>query len=139
MRTFIIAIFLLLSFTSVVRAAEGDPLPPQSDGGGTSGGSVSDGGGTVAPDVQLINPLKSGTSLETFLGNILAFVVRIGTIVVILMLVYVGFLFVTARGEPGKITTAREALLWTVIGALVLLGAQAISMGILATVQALGG
>ena len=64
---------------------------------------------------------------------------QIGTIVIVLMLVYVGFLFVTARGEPGKITTARTALLWTVVGALVLLGAQAISLGIQSTVQALSG
>jgi hypothetical protein len=53
------------------------------------------------------------------------------------MLIYVGFLFVTARGEPGKITAARQALLWTVVGALILLGAEAISAGIQATVKAL--
>ncbi len=73
----------------------------------------------------------------SFLNSILAFVVRIGEIVVILMLVYVGFLFVTARGEPAKITTARQALLWTVVGALILLGAQVIAEGIKATVKAL--
>ena len=62
-------------------------------------------------NVTLINPLKAGTSLETFLGDILKFVVRIGTIVVILMLVYVGYLFVIAQGVPGKIEEARKALL----------------------------
>ncbi len=89
--------------------------------------------------VTLTNPLTSGDSLEGFLGEILKFIIRIGTIVVILMVVYVGFKFVTAQGEPGKITEARTMLLWTVIGALVLLGAQAIAMAIQATVQALGG
>lgn len=67
------------------------------------------------------------------------FVIRIGTVVVILMIVYVGYLFVVARGNESKITEARKALLWTIIGALVLLGAKAISSGILATVQSLGG
>ncbi len=53
------------------------------------------------------------------------------------MLVFVGFKFVVAQGSDTKISEARNMLLWTVIGALVLLGAQAISMGIKATVQAL--
>ena len=95
-------------------------------------------------NVTLINPLKgvdcssgNGNCLESFLNNILAFVIRIGTIVVILMLVYVGYLFVIAQGEPAKITEARKALLWTVVGALILLGAQAIAIAIKATVKAL--
>ena len=89
-------------------------------------------------NITLINPLGPGTTnIEQFLNDILAFVIRIGTVVVILMLVYVGYLFVVARGEPGKITEARAALLWTVVGALVLLGAQVIAIGIEATVQAL--
>ena len=89
--------------------------------------------------VKLINPLKAGASLESFLGDILSFVIRIGTIVVILMLVFVGYKFVEAQGAPGKIEEARKMLLWTVIGALVLLGAQAIASAISATVQAIGG
>ncbi len=89
--------------------------------------------------VTLVNPLGSGTSLESFLGNILEFVVRIGTIIVILMLVFVGYKFVVAQGSETKLTEAKKMLLWTVVGALVLLGAQAIASGIQATVQALGG
>lgn len=88
-------------------------------------------------NVTLINPLKGGASLESFLNNILDFVIRIGAIIVVLMLVYVGFLFVTAQGNETKITEARKALLWTVVGALILLGAKAIALGITATVQAL--
>ena len=88
-------------------------------------------------NVTLINPLQGGGSLESFLLNILAFIIRIGTIIVILMTVFVGYKFVAARGEPGKIIEARSALLWTVVGALILLGSQAIAIGIRATVQAL--
>lgn len=71
------------------------------------------------------------------LNKILDFVITIGTIVVIFMLVYVGYLFVAAQGVPGKIEEARKALLWTVVGALILLGSKAIAIGIQATVQAL--
>ncbi len=98
----------------------------------------------VCQDVQtpggsgaLFNPLGSGATLPGLLASILAFVVRIGAIVVVFMLVYVGFLFVTARGKEADITQARQALLWTVVGALILLGAQAIAIAIQATVQAL--
>ena len=94
---------------------------------------------TPAVGTTLINPLKSGTSLESFLNDILEFVIRIGTIAVILMIVYVGYLFVVARGEPAKITEARKAFLWTIVGSLILLGAQAISKALEATVKALGG
>ncbi len=55
------------------------------------------------------------------------------------MLVFVGYEFVAAQGAPEKIKEARGMLLWTVVGALVLLGAQAIAMGIQATVTALTG
>lgn len=72
-----------------------------------------------------------------FLKSILAFVIRIGAVVVILMMVFVGYKFVTAQGKEGEITKAREMLLWTVVGALILLGAQVIADGIEATVQAL--
>jgi len=69
--------------------------------------------------------------------NILRFVIRIGSIIVVLMYVYVGFKFVAAQGNESKITEAKTMLLWTTIGALVLIGAQVIAMGIQATVQAL--
>jgi hypothetical protein len=97
-------------------------------------------------NVTLINPLagvncnsgaSNGNCLVAFLTNILQFVITIGAIVVTLMVVWVGYKFVVAQGNSEKISEARNMLLWTVIGALVLLGAQAISLGIQATVTAL--
>lgn len=130
MRTFLIATFIFLSLapTALADATSG------SGARATSGENI----GTT-----LINPLNSGNCtpngdcLMNFLGGILDFVIRIGTVVVILMMVFVGFKFVTAKGEPGEITKARDMLLWTVIGALILLGAKVIQEGITATVQAL--
>ena len=97
-----------------------------------------------ADDVTLINPLSSGNCNSTntdclgaFLNSILEFIIRIGTVVIILMMVYVGYLFVVAQGNSSKIEEARRALLWTIVGALILLGAQAIAIGIQSTVQAI--
>ncbi|MCR4333903.1 MAG: pilin [Patescibacteria group bacterium] len=91
-------------------------------------------GGTVT----LINPLGTGTTLMSFLVSILDIITNtIGPIIVILMLVFVGYKFVVAQGNPGELEKAKQALLWTVVGALVLLGAKIIALGIQATVQAL--
>ena len=87
-----------------------------------------------------MNPLGAGTTVNSFLLSILNIITNtIGPVIVILMLVYVGFKFVAAQGNESKLTEAKQMLLWTLIGALVLLGAKAIAMGIQATVQALTG
>lgn len=109
--------------------------------GGTTSGTTLPGtqtGGQIqGQTITLINPVGQGATLMSFLNSILDVAIQAGTVVIILMMVYVGFLFVKARGEPGEITKAREALLWTVLGALILLGSKAIALGIQATVQAL--
>ena len=99
----------------------------------TDAGSV---GNSAPPGTSgaLINPLGVN-SLPELLNAILKGVVQIGSILLVLAIVYVGFLFVFARGDTEQIKNARNALLWTVIGGILLLGAQAISMVIQATVQ----
>jgi uncharacterized membrane protein YqhA len=84
----------------------------------------------------LTNPLQA-TSLTQLLQEVLSYVVEIGSIFLTLMLIFVGFQFVAARGDAEKLTKARSALLWTVIGGLLLLGAAALAAAIAATVQAL--
>jgi len=96
-------------------------------------------GSNPSGSVTLINPLKAGTSIESFLNSILDFAIRIGSVIVILMIVFVGYKFVVAQGKPDKIEEAKKMLLWTIVGALVLIGAKVLSAGILATVQSLGG
>lgn len=83
----------------------------------------------------LINPLNKIGSFPQLLTAILGAVVTIGSIVLVLALVYTGFLFVAAQGSEEKIRSAKSALMWTVIGGLILLGAQTISMVIETTVN----
>lgn len=118
---------------------------PQNEGGGRIGDGTPEGGGSIrtpsdppkGPTITLINPLGPGTDLPTLVSKILAFVVRIGAIIVTFMLIFVGYKFVVARGEPGKISEARQNLMWTIVGALILLGAQAIAIAIEQTVRAI--
>jgi len=69
--------------------------------------------------------------------TILEGVIKIGMPIVALAVIYCGFLFVFARGNPEKLTKAKEALTWTLVGAAILLGAWAIAKMISATVTAL--
>ena len=103
----------------------GDQGPPLGDQG--TGGQV------------ITNPLGGISDLPTLLNAILKFVAtELGPVIVTLMLVYCGFLFVVAQGNDEKLRDARTALLWTVIGALILLGAAALQSVITATVNGLG-
>lgn len=87
--------------------------------------------------VTLENPLKDIETLDQLLTTILGAVVYLGAIFVTIALIYIGFLFVAAQGNPEKLKKARQALMWTLIGGLILLGAQAISLAIQSTVTEL--
>lgn len=105
--------------------------------GGTSGGPTGSGGVSGTSQGGLTNPLNSIDSLPQLLEVVLKAIVQIGTIILTLALVYVGFLFVVAQGNEEKITNAKNALLWTIIGGLILLGASAIGAVIGSTVDKL--
>lgn len=84
----------------------------------------------------LSNPICT-TSLSEFLADLLRLVAQIAFPIIVLFLVYVGFLFVSSQGNPEKIKEARNYFFWAVVGALLVLGAQALSMAIKATVDQL--
>jgi hypothetical protein len=86
--------------------------------------------------VELTNPLAYNTLYE-FLIAILNLVAFIAFPVLVLFLVYVGFLFVQAQGDPAKLKTARSNLMWALVGALLVLGGKALALGIQATVDQL--
>ena len=66
---------------------------------------------------------------------LLDIVFQIGSVFAVLFLMYVGFLFVSARGDPEKLQTARRAFLWTVIGIALLLGGRLVASIIGSTVS----
>ncbi len=82
----------------------------------------------------LCNPLGYD-SLTTFLANILKIVAQIGFPVVVLFLVYIGFLYVSSASKPEKLAKVHGYFFWAVVGGLVVLGAEALSLAIQATVQ----
>jgi Type IV secretion system pilin len=85
---------------------------------------------------EFCNPITQG-SLQAFLEAILSSVVYILFPIIVLMVVYTGFLFIRAQGVPAKLEEARRALVWTLIGGAIILGALALSKAIEATVKAI--
>jgi nucleoside recognition membrane protein YjiH len=87
---------------------------------------------------QLNNPLGPTTTLSEFFTKFLGALIKILSPIVVLAIIYTGFLFVRAQGKPEELVRARSALLWTLVGALLILGAIAISEAIEGTVRDLG-
>jgi len=84
----------------------------------------------------LTNPIKT-TDLYQFLQTLLKLVAQIAFPIIVLWMVYIGFLFIAAQGKPDKIKEARNYFFWAVVGALLVLGAYALSLAIQATVDQL--
>lgn len=74
---------------------------------------------------ELENPLAVG-SITELLAILLNVVMIIAVPIVIFFLIYAGFLYVTARGNPEQIKKAGNALLYGIIGGVIILGAFAI-------------
>lgn len=87
---------------------------------------------------MLTNPLGDKiNSIPAFIQTLLEGVIKIGIPIVALAIIYCGFLFVEARGNSEKLGKAKDALLYTLIGAAILLGSWAIATLISNTVLAL--
>lgn len=80
------------------------------------------------------NPIKYGT-IPQVLQAILDVIVQIATPFVVLAVIWCGFLFVTARGNPQKIEKAKQALFYTIIGGVIILGASVLSSSLASTVS----
>lgn len=98
-------------------------------------------GGPGQPSIEIKNPFNcsgSECSIPGFINMVLEkILLPIGGVIAVLMIIWAGLLYVTARGDTTKIARAHDALLWTVIGAAILLGATVISKAIQATIDQL--
>jgi len=74
-------------------------------------------------------------SLYDLLNLILNIVTEIGAIVAVLFILWSGFLFVTAQGNEQKLTKAKNAFFYTLIGTTILLGSSVIAKILLTTVE----
>ncbi len=64
---------------------------------------------------EICNPLSSG-SIPDLINKIGEFIYWIAIIIAPLMIIIAGFYFLTAAGDPNRLKTAKNIILWTVIG-----------------------
>lgn len=85
------------------------------------------------------NPVTYGsiTTVQDFMLATVDLIYLIAVPVIVICIIYSGFLFVTAGDNESQIKKARTVFTWTIIGAGVLLGAKAISAAIQATINSL--
>jgi hypothetical protein len=84
------------------------------------------------------NP-TSVNGISEFIQLVLRAMVRLGTVVVALFLLIAGFMYVSARGNPGKIGEAHENFKYVIYGAVLILGAWVIATVIGGTVTQILG
>lgn len=75
--------------------------------------------------VTLTNYLNV-TTIEELLEAILTILITLATPIIIFFIIYGGYLYVTARGNPEQIKTATTALTYAIIGGVIIIGAVAI-------------
>lgn len=77
--------------------------------------------------VFLNNPTATITTLEDFIAIIIQIIQLIGIPMLAMCIIYAGFLIVTAAGNEDQVTKGKQWVLWTVVGATIVLGAQVIA------------
>jgi hypothetical protein len=112
------ALFVVLACFSLALS----PLLVMAQGGGADSGQAAE-----RAQFGLQDPLDSSiNSIPAFFLAILDILLVFAIPFVVFFIIYAGFLYVTARGNPGAIEQAHKALLYAIIGGLLIFGARAI-------------
>ena len=90
------------------------------------------------PSKGLCNPLKF-PSIQTFIEGVLQAIVMIALPIITVFVVYAGFKYISARGNPGKIGEAHKNFQYVLIGATLILSAWVLATLIGGTISQLLG
>ena len=114
-------------------------------GGANQGGGITGtANNTATPasqtqvSVKLDNPIKVNNFSE-LVSKVISTAVLVIMPFVVVYFIYAGFLFVKAQGKPEDIAEAKTAMTYSIIGAFILLGAQAFAQIIGSTVTNITG
>lgn len=116
------ALFVLSLLGFGVARAQTLPVDTGTGSGGTSAAA----GGT-GTSVELPNPLGIGT-IGDLMNKIIDGLILFATPIVVAVVIWAAYLFISSRGEPDKITQARNALLYAILGYAILLLAKGIGV-----------
>ena len=91
----------------------------------------------VSAQGEIPNPIKAATFAQ-LIEDITQIILTVGLPVAAIMLIYSGFLFVTARGNEEQLKKAKQNFFWAIIGAAVIIGARVIAGAVVNFAQSLG-
>jgi len=124
-----LATVLFLTLSSVSLAQNGSnqtPITTPTVDAGNSNEVNPGGAGPQTISVKLLNPLKVD-KLEDLFSSILTIVIILAIPLIVFFIIYSGFLYVTARGNPAQIEQATKSLTYAIIGGVLIVGAVAIT------------
>lgn len=135
-------VIILPSFVYGQTGTGGSGAGSGTGGTGSGAGTGSDAGGSGpggisgSQIIKLKNPLKVD-SIADLLALILQIVTIFAVPIIVFFIIYAGFLYVTAQGNETKLTKAHNALLYSIIGGVIILGAHVLLAVIQGTVGSL--
>jgi|GEM_PF-3032432 len=82
----------------------------------------------VSAMVLLSNPAPgAGATMQDFIYLLIQIMQLVGIPMLAIFIIYAGFLIVTAGGNEDQITKGKMWVLWTLVGATIILGAKVIA------------
>lgn len=93
-------------------------------------------GGNLSSD-KLQNPLGGVNTIPELIAKILDIILKVAVPVIVIFIIYAGFQYVIARGDTKKIEAAHQTLLYTVLGAAIILAAWTIAQALAGTISKL--
>ena len=93
-------------------------------------------GSTNLTDVADKANLGSATPLPVIIGNLVRVAIGMLGVVFLVLTIYAGFLYLTARGEEEKVTHAKDTLQRGVIGLIIISAAYAIATFVISAMTA---
>ncbi len=142
---YVLTISTMVLLPGAVALADGGSGGGSTGSGGSGGGSTGSGGsgsgstgsggsgsGSTGSEgiltVTWQSPLNENvTTIESLILIILNTLVIIAVPIVVLMIIYAGFMYVTARGNAEQVKKATTALTYAIIGGILVIGAVAIT------------
>jgi len=83
----------------------------------------------TAQDTSQSSTINNPIAADTFpalLSLVLKIIITVGLPIVVMAIIFVGFKYVTAQGNAGKLKEAHAAFKWVMVGAAIVLGSQVI-------------
>jgi hypothetical protein len=91
--------------------------------------------GIASAQTRLQNPIPSVGGLNQFILLLITIMQWVLTPIFVVLLVFAGYMLVTAQGDEKKLQIGKQAIVWSIVGGLIIFGAQVIATAIKGTLD----